>query len=82
MAVSIRQNIRRALKESRKIPLKDLRHLSSVDTASLLMELPETEARCLFEELIQANLASSALSEIPEPHLKDFLQTLPERNLI
>lgn len=82
MAGSVRQTILKALKESRKIPLKDLRHLSSVDTASLLMELPEPEARRLFEELIQANLASSTLSEIPEPHLKDFLQSLPETHLI
>ena len=82
MAVSIRQSIQKALKESRQIPLKDLRHLSGVDTASLLMQLPEKEAGRLFEELVQANLASSALSEMPEPHLKGFLKSLSEHKLI
>ena len=64
MAFSIRQSIQKALRASRKIPLKDLRHLSGVDTASLLTELPEKESSRLFEELIQNNLASSALERL------------------
>ena len=82
MADPIKHSIHTALQESREIPLDDLRRLSSADTASLLMDLPSAEKRRLFEELLKAGLAPSVLSEMPEPRLKAFLQSLPEKHLI
>ena len=64
-----------------KIP-KKLRHLSSADAANLLIESDKKESDKLLQDLIKANLAVSALSEMKEPYLKQFLKKLSKEQLI
>lgn len=64
-----------------KIP-KKLRHLSSADAANLLIKSNQRESDQLFQDLMKANLAVSALSEMQGPYLKKFLKKLSKEQLI
>ena len=76
------EELKAFLRDKKEIPLKILRHASSVDVASLLLNLEKKEASFLFRNLLSHRLAASVLSEIPEPSLKEFLQGLDENSLI
>ena len=67
------EKIQNLLKEGKEIPSVILRRSSGTDSASLLARLDEKDANEFFEQLLKANLASSVLSELPEPFLKTFL---------
>ena len=79
---SQKKSIKEHLNSSKEIPLKKLRHLSSADTASLLLKLDKENSDALFQELLKINLAVSTLSEMKEPHLKKFLRSLTKDHLI
>ena len=72
-------SVKQYLEKNLPIPLKTLRHLSNANTAALLMELEEPQRKQLFQELLKAKLAPSILSEMPEPHIKDFIQNLSQK---
>ena len=76
------ETVKHSLKTYQKIPFETLRHLSSVDAASLLMKLDKRQSDELFLQLLKSNLASSALSELPRPFLKEFFKNLPSEPLI
>ncbi len=77
-----KKSLREYLNSSKDIPLNKLRHLSSADTASLLLKLNKEKSDILFQKLLQTNLAVSTLSEMKEPHLKNFLRSLTKNHLI
>ena len=70
--------IKRLLDKDQKISLSSLRHVSSADMASLLLDLDEGKSELLFQYLLDTKLAVSVLSEMQEPHLKLFLSRLPK----
>ncbi len=80
--LSQKKSIREYLNFSKEIPANTLRHLSSADAASLLLNLDKTKSDALFQALLKANLAVSTLSEMKEPHLKKFLRNLTKDHLI
>ena len=67
-----KHSIKKLLGQSQRIPLKTLRHISSADMASLLLELNSEKSEELFQSLLDSKLAVSVLSEMQEPHLKLF----------
>lgn len=69
------------IKSNIKIPRK-LRHLSSADAANLLLESSPQKSDELFQDLLEANLAASALSEMQDLHLKKFLRKLTKEEII
>ena len=77
-----KNSIKKLLEKSQAIPLKTLRHISSVDMASLLFELDNDKSEKLFQSLLDSKLADSVLSEMQEPNLKLFLKNLSKEKLI
>ena len=61
---------------------KKLKYLSAADAVVLLLEYNQKDADLFFQELLDAKLAASTLSEMQEPHLKKFLKKLPREQII
>lgn len=70
--------IRKLLEKDQTIPLSTLRHISSADMASLILELDNRKSGRLFQRLLDTKLAVSVLSEMKKPHLKLFLSELSQ----